>query len=115
MSGRVILESNEHTFAQISLNDRRSPGHLAMTQLMRSSTRSTALAALALASTMELVKDVLANAHASSRLADLLALVRLLLELALISCDTGHSIVLQYFEYARLVPRGRIRWVLMQE
>ena len=86
-----------------------------MAQLVGSSTRSAALAASALASLVELIKDVLAVTHKSGWLPNRLALVSLLSKLALVSSDPRHTSVLQYLEYAILIPRRRVGRMLMQE
>ena len=86
-----------------------------MAQLVCPSTRPAALAASALASLVELIKDVLTVTHKSGRLPDRFALVNLLSKLALVSSDPRHTSVLQYLEYALLIPRRRVGRMLMQE
>ena len=73
------------------------------------------LAHLARASTVELVKDILAIAHDLRRFAERLALLGLLTELALADSDTRHFTMLQHLEYATFVPRNRIRRMSMKE
>ena len=87
MSGHVILEASEYALAQLPLEYRGTPCHLAVTELVRASAWPTALAALARASTMKPTDDVLAIAHEPCRLAERLAIFCLLTGLALIGSD----------------------------
>ena len=104
MPRRVVPEANENTFSEFMLKDRRSPCCLLVAQLMRTAAGSTAVAALACASPVELVQYVLAVAHGARRLLHRLAILCLLAELALVGRDSRNSSVLQYFKNTWLIP-----------
>ena len=82
---------------------------------MSSSAGPAALATAALASLVELFKNVGAVAHKACGLPDRLALLGLLPELALIGSDACDAYLLQNLEDAILIPRCGIAWVFVQE
>ena len=82
MPGEVVLEADEDTFAQLSVEDGCATCNLAIAELMCPSLGSTALAAAPCASLVELAEYVLAIAHEACGLLDRLTSVGSLPKLA---------------------------------
>ena len=101
---QVIPKADEDALAQLALEDRGSPRCIPVAQLVHTTSGSTAITALARASPVQLVQDILAIAHEARRLLHWLAVLSLLVRLALIGRNPGDSSVLQHLEDAWLVP-----------